>query len=175
MNRPGQVFLQLLLIAAMLTIYHLLFHGAQPPTTPESDPHGRVNSSGPTAGSKERDELERMVRTSAPLGDAQFDPAALGALVDRSKVALSEQERAAVLPLLHAHLRMLHENVVAALDALDRGAGPTERMRYRAQAAQLHGRFQAQLRKSLTGAQASALFAAAPAMLPPVPSSRGQR
>ncbi|MDA1195012.1 MAG: hypothetical protein O2894_07475 [Planctomycetota bacterium] len=164
MPRFPTILSQLVIALIVVAGYHLLVHDVQSTTCPL----GPAPASEPAT--EERTELVQLLAGSAVYASDAYDANALQAIVERAGLALELSTQDVVLPALHAHLHALRENLEAAVRALDEGAGPAERFRYRTIAVQQHGRFQAELGRTLPRESVLALFRAAPPLLPPAPA-----
>jgi hypothetical protein len=151
-----------LLCAASLAVYHMLFHAQDGET--EGGPAARPAAEGPEA---EVREIEHLLERSRAVVPVAYDEAALRALAANAKADLTAEQEAVVLPLLHEHLLALLRNLEEALEAARRG--DADRARFRVVATRRHDEFQRRLREHLPAEQARALFGVAPAMVPPPP------
>ncbi len=164
MKPAGLLLTNLLVVVGAIAVYHVLFHGGGgEPTSPEQDLSGtRI---------EERNALEDQMHRADVLFTPTYDEAAMRRIIERADVTLTDEQAQEILPRLHAHLVSLRKNLESARAAALAGKPDSQRVVYHARAAQMHGAFQAYLRKVLTPDDATAIFKAAPAMLPPVPGS----
>lgn len=164
MKPAGLLVTNLLVVVAAIAVYHVVFHGeAKAPVSNHQDLSGE--------GVAERELIEaELMRADGAFG-SEYDEAAMQRMVQVADVELTPEQAAEILPRLHAHLVKLRKNLEEARAAAMAGKPDSQRVVYHARAAQMHGAFQAYLRKHVTPQVATALFKATPSMMPPIPGS----
>ncbi len=165
MKNLGMFVTQVVVVVGALAAYHMMFHG-------DRDRSGEGTGAELIGGGLgERMEIEAALRSAEGVTPETYDADAVRGLLRKSDIELPADKEEVILPLLHDHLLKLRANLRDAHRAVVDGVPEVQRARFRAKAAGIHGALHARLKSLIPQDQAAKLYAALPAMMPPVPGS----
>ena len=164
MKPVGMFVLALVVVVAGIAAYQFLVRS-------DDTSGGGSDQTLAGTGLVEREAMEQELGRAQAVFGLSYDEAQMKALVEKAGLALTPEQEAQVLPMLHAHLLALQQNLQDAREAALAGTPAGARNVFYARAAQEHARFQGKLRAIIDPKDADRLFRTYPSMIPPVPGA----